>query len=405
MEEYKLLNKFNIIIVDNNKTLLNEIKSILNVYVNKIYTVEDAGNCLLLYHDLKKNNIKIDAIITNVDLQRTDGISLLKKIREENKNIPFFLISSSINENQLIDAIKLNVSAYFKKPINFGELLDKLNSSILQYHQQELIVKQKKELELYLDAIDNVAIISKTDLKGNITFANDFFVELSKYTKDELIGKPHNIIRHKDTPKDVFKDLWITIRKGETWQGKIKNYAKDGSIYYVNSTIIPIFDDLGEEVVEYLGIRFLTTEDEVSKREFRKKVIQNIQESKKKENFYLQKIKNLELGINDSSSLSKQIDDLSEKNEKLLSQIIQNEEEIKNLNAKNSSLSTNANQKVKKTLKFALEEKEKNGKLKNEQEIFVEEIKVKKKIICTLEDSISEKDKRISDLEDVLEFG
>ena len=139
-----------------------------------------------------------------------------------------------------------------------------------------------------------MAIISKTDLKGNITFANDFFCELSKYTRDELIGQPHNIIRHPDSPKEVFKNLWETIQAGNTWNGKIKNLAKDGSVYYVNSTVIPIFDDLGDEIIEYVGIRFLTTEDEISKREFRKKVIDNIQQSKKKELEYIGIIKELE---------------------------------------------------------------------------------------------------------------
>ena len=86
-------------------------------------------------------------------------------------------------------------------------------------------------------------IISETDLKGIITFANRKFVEISGYDKKELIGKPHNIIRHPDMPKAAFKEMWDTIQSDKEWRGLVKNLRKDGRYYWVDTYIKPVFKD------------------------------------------------------------------------------------------------------------------------------------------------------------------
>ncbi len=92
----------------------------------------------------------------------------------------------------------------------------------------------------------NGLILSSTDLKGIITYANRKFCEVANYTKQELIGKNHNIIRHPDMPKAAFKDLWDTIQQGKEWSGVVKNLRKDGKYYWVYSHITPIIDDSGK---------------------------------------------------------------------------------------------------------------------------------------------------------------
>jgi len=86
-------------------------------------------------------------------------------------------------------------------------------------------------------------IISSTDLKGIITYANRKFCEISGYTKDELVGKNHNIVRHPDMPKTAFKEVWNTLKSGKAWTGIIKNLRKDGKYYWVYSHICPIMSD------------------------------------------------------------------------------------------------------------------------------------------------------------------
>ena len=80
---------------------------------------------------------------------------------------------------------------------------------------------------------DGRVMITETDLNGIITFVNRKFVEMSGYSRDEVIGKPHSIIRHPDMPKACFEDMWQTLRSGQSWQGYVKNLRKDGAFYWV----------------------------------------------------------------------------------------------------------------------------------------------------------------------------
>ncbi|MDD3835345.1 MAG: ATP-binding protein, partial [Sulfurimonas sp.] len=123
---------------------------------------------------------------------------------------------------------------------------------------QEKYSYKNKLLSEYKRAVDLGAIVSKADKKGKITYVNDAFIEISGYDEDELLGKSHSIVKHEDTPKEVFKDLWKTILSKQVWQGDIKNRAKDGRIYYVFATIVPILNDK-DEIEEFLSIRYDTT--------------------------------------------------------------------------------------------------------------------------------------------------
>ncbi len=125
-------------------------------------------------------------------------------------------------------------------------------------NQQQLLAHIQL-LDQYKKAMDESSIVSKTNLNGIITYVNQKFCDITGYTKEELIGKPHNIIRHPDTPKEVFKELWKTIKNKNIFHAIIKNKTKNGSFYYVDSTIVPILNLQGE-VSEYFGMRNDVTE-------------------------------------------------------------------------------------------------------------------------------------------------
>ena len=114
--------------------------------------------------------------------------------------------------------------------------------------------------EQYKKAIESSNIVSKTDIHGIITFANDEFCNISGYSRDELIGKDHNIVRHPDVPDENFKKLWEVILAKKTYKGTVKNLAKDGSSFYVNTTIIPILDNNGD-IEEFIAIRYDVTKE------------------------------------------------------------------------------------------------------------------------------------------------
>jgi len=98
------------------------------------------------------------------------------------------------------------------------------------------------------------AIISQTDAKGIITYANKKYCEVSGYSASELVGQPHNIIRHPDMPKAVFSKMWETISSGQVWNGLVKNLRKDGLYYWVETEILPIKNDEGT-ITGYIAVR------------------------------------------------------------------------------------------------------------------------------------------------------
>jgi len=97
-------------------------------------------------------------------------------------------------------------------------------------------------------------IISQTDLKGNIVYANRMFCDTSGYRASELTGQPHNIIRHPDMPKAAFEKMWETIKSGQAWNGIIKNMRKDGLYYWVDTEILPLKDS-DDKVTGYIAAR------------------------------------------------------------------------------------------------------------------------------------------------------
>jgi len=95
------------------------------------------------------------------------------------------------------------------------------------------------------------SLVSTTDLKGRITYCNPAFIHVSGYTRDELLGQPHNMIRHPDMPEEAFRDMWATIEGGRPWSGLVKNRRKDGTYYWVRANVTPLMD--GEQPMGYMS--------------------------------------------------------------------------------------------------------------------------------------------------------
>ncbi len=114
--------------------------------------------------------------------------------------------------------------------------------------------------QTYQEAIENSNIVSKTDIDGIITFVNEEFCKISGFTKEELLGSNHNIVRHPDVPKENFTLLWNTILSKKPYKTTVKNLCKDGSTVYLNTTITPILDD-NENIKEFIAIRYDVTQE------------------------------------------------------------------------------------------------------------------------------------------------
>ncbi|NTS76726.1 PAS domain-containing protein [Catenovulum sp. SM1970] len=118
--------------------------------------------------------------------------------------------------------------------------------------KNQTITQQEHQLK------DDSELVSTTDLRGVITYANEAFIEISGYTKEELIGKNHNLVRHPDMPKAAFKDMWDNLALGNSWRGVVKNRSKDGGFYWVDAYVTPITEQ-GKKV-GYQSVRVKPTE-------------------------------------------------------------------------------------------------------------------------------------------------
>ena len=182
----------------------------------------------------------------------------------------------------LFVSLKNTISTVFyeKEFLSFGLLkdLEKVSLSVANELSQIYEQIQRDEIDHsnthsnilneYKKAVDISNIVSKTNPKGIITYVNDKFCEVSGYSKNELVGKPHSVVRHPSMPSSAFKELWDTIKQKKAWNGVITNLRKDGRRYVVDSTVIPILDIDGD-IVEFIAIRHDVTEFEQTKQQLR----------------------------------------------------------------------------------------------------------------------------------------
>ena len=191
--------------------------------------------------------------------------SLQIKTPNEDSQKWFELSTNIINEIDNIEkSYIVTIDEYIKNKSNTLKLqfislisfllLVFIFTSWLGYKLKNDILRSIALLNQYKDAVDRSSIVSKTDKKGKITYANDKFCSISGYSREELIGKPHNLVRHPEMPKSAFKTMWQTILSKKPWVGIVKNKTKNGNYYIVEATINPILNHKGE-IEEFIAIR------------------------------------------------------------------------------------------------------------------------------------------------------
>ena len=244
------VNGINILYVEDEKSIIEFVKILFKKNgISRVSFVKNGAEALELY-----KNESFDLVITDMEMPVMDGFKLIAEIKKINPKQIFMMVTGLENKEDLVRAIELRVNFFVEKPIG-----PKKFSQVL--HEGIELVRQKKELALsnlllsqYKQVIDKSTILSKTDTEGKITYANDEFCRISKYSKEELIGRSHNIVRHPDMPTEVFRDMWQTLKAKKQWHGIVKNKAKDGSEYIVDALIIPLLGPKGN-VLEYIAIR------------------------------------------------------------------------------------------------------------------------------------------------------
>lgn len=126
-----------------------------------------------------------------------------------------------------------------------------LYGTVQDITQKSIVYNKMKK---YTELIEKYIITSQTDIRGNITYVSQAFSDISGYTKEELMGQNHRLVRHPDMQESLFSDLWTTIKNGSVWQGEVKNLRKDGGYYWVLATISPMYDEK-DEIIGYQAVR------------------------------------------------------------------------------------------------------------------------------------------------------
>ncbi len=205
------------------------------------------------YNKFKEN--EFDIIITDINMPKLNGLDMISKIREIDDEVPILILSAHNEDNFFMDGIKLGIDGYILKPIDVEQLTIMIKKIVDKYIYKQEAKSNLHFLKNHQKATNLSSIVSKTDTKGIITYVNDAFCKISGYSKEELIGKNHNIIRHPDNPKSIFEDMWRTIKnKKQIWKGLVRNRAKNAKSYYVDSLVMPILD-LEGNILEYISLR------------------------------------------------------------------------------------------------------------------------------------------------------
>jgi PAS domain S-box-containing protein len=207
-------------------------------------------------NEYKKQHIDLIIIELNSDLE--GKINFLRGVKEKNLFSLTIILANEKNFDILTQAVKIGIDEYIQTPIDKEVLLKALNNLEKKYLLFDQYEEDKEDLNLlkqYQNITDKSSIVSKTDKFGTITYVNDNFCKISGYTKDELLGKNHKMISSPDIPKELYADMWNTIKnKKKQWNGILKNITKSGGLYYVKSTITPLVDINGD-IIEYIALR------------------------------------------------------------------------------------------------------------------------------------------------------
>ncbi|MEA3289764.1 MAG: response regulator, partial [Campylobacterota bacterium] len=203
-----------ILLVQKSNFVVEQIQNLLIPRDYKLYIEQNANDVISLIEQSD-----ITTIIIDLEMCSIDPIKLIENIKQLNRqHIPILVLSGANDLTSQEKILQLGVSDIIRKPISSKELIFKVDFWAKYFRQEYSLLCQQKILNEYKDIVDKASIVSKTNPKGVITYVNEKFTQISGYSEYELIGKPHNIVRHEDMPKAAFEEMWDTIKnKKEIW--------------------------------------------------------------------------------------------------------------------------------------------------------------------------------------------
>ena len=384
MFNYAFLKTLNILYIESDDSLNLYFSNILSKKFQNIISTKNAKDALDALEKNKKENFTIDIIICDANLDDISGLDLLQEVKQTRKDIPFILTTNKIEVKELLKAIEYKATDYLEKPINAKDLVFSVESICQNKYHKKMKNENFKDLKDIKEVINQIALVTKTNTKGEITFANDYFCKVSGYKEDEIIGLTHDVIKAEGTNDLIYNKLWEVVKSGMIWEGKLKKIAKNKEEFYIYLTIIPVFKNKTKIIKEYMWISFLATKDELEQKEFKKKVAQNIHTSRRINTEARERIDVLLNKVSSHEYLDSLIINENSRTSKFLNQIKYNNNEVKTIEIKLKETSEKASTKIKKVLNDEQEVRTKKVKTDADLNKLTEELDLKNSSIAEL---------------------
>ena len=194
---------------------------------------------------------KIDLVFGTLSCQGASYLQVLQEIKQINPKMEIILFLKVADVDYLYDALALKCSRYL--------YLKEEEDQVFKHFKEGLDVISHKDIFLkdtqYFNALMESSVVSQSDKQGNVTYINDNFTQVTGYTKDEIMGKNHRMLRHPANGPEIFQDMWATISQGKVWRERVLNKNKDGSDFWADTIIIPFKDEKTGEIIQYIAIR------------------------------------------------------------------------------------------------------------------------------------------------------
>lgn len=252
-KEHKVLDIVVLYVEDDEQTRKG-IVEYLSLRVSKVHAAENGR----VAYDIYKNTHP-GVIITDIKMPEMNGLELTRKVRELDTDTPFIITTAYNEVDYLLESIELGVNQFILKPVLGTKLMEAIEKCMHVDTLEKELVHIAALLTEYKNAIDISSIVSKFDIHGEITYGNEALSRISGYPKEELIGMSFDNLRYQAQGAELFSDIWNRDTSKKTWRGEMKCRKKNGSIYYVNATIVPI-SDYNNTIIEYMFIAYEITE-------------------------------------------------------------------------------------------------------------------------------------------------
>lgn len=244
--------KQKILVVDDEPLNISVVVEILEQEYDLLVATNGEKSLQIVFSDIKPDLILLDIMMPGMD-----GFEVIQRIKENPviQDIPIIFLTAKQENESIVRGFNLGAVDYVAKPFQREELLVRIKNTLqifaLKNELNKALQKSQmyaKTVEIQMGLIDKNIIISSTDLEGNITDVSSAFCRISGYTKEQLIGKNHHIVRHAEMPDSKFARLWQTITSGETWHGEIKNRTKKGRFYWIDTMIYPLKNEMNQRI-------------------------------------------------------------------------------------------------------------------------------------------------------------